>query len=307
MRLERPVKDFTVSGESTVKEIAEKMADMGGFTGRHFAEGVAILRKMFSSRTVNLLSFPADIMATGLRGVLVQLLRLKKFHIVVTTCGTLDHDIARRFSSYYEGDFRFDDVMLAEKEIHRLGNVLVPKESYGPLIEEKVQPALEEMYNEGKKELGSYELVWELGKRLCDESCLMYWAWKNKIPVVIPGVTDGAVGTQLWLFNNKHRDFRIDPLKDEEMMADMVFGTKELGALMIGGGISKHHAIWWAQFKGGLDYAVYVTTAVEYDGSLSGALVREAISWGKVKQEAKQVTIHGDATLVLPFLIAASL
>ena len=31
----------------------------------------------------------------------------------------------------------------------------------------------------------------------------------------------------------------------------------------------------------GLDYAVYVTTAQEFDGSLSGAIAREAISWGK--------------------------
>lgn len=307
MKLDRPVRDFTVSGESTVKEIAERMASMGGFTGKHFAEGVSILRKMFSGRITNILSFPADIMATGLRGVLVQLLRLKKFHAVVTTCGTLDHDLARQFSSYYEGDFTLDDVKLAEEDIHRLGNVLVPKDSYGPLIEEKVRPVLEELYAEGIRELASYELVWELGKRLGDRSCLMYWAWKNRIPVIIPGLTDGAVGTQLWLFNNKHRDFRVDTLRDEEMMAEIVFGAKELGALMIGGGISKHHTIWWAQFKGGLDYAVYVTTAVEYDGSLSGALIREAISWGKVKREAKQVTIHGDATLVLPFLIAASL
>ena len=307
MRLDRPVKDFTVSGESTVKEIADRMIDMGGFTGRHFAEGVLILRRMFSGRTTNILSFPADVMATGLRGVIVQLLRLKKFHAVITTCGTLDHDLARRFSSYYEGDFALDDVKLAEEDIHRLGNVLVPKHSYGPLIEEKVQPVLEGLYAEGVRELAGYELVWELGKRLGDESCLMYWAWRNRIPVIIPGLTDGAIGTQLWLFNNKHRDFKLDPLKDEEKMAEVIFDAKQLGALMIGGGISKHHTIWWAQFKGGLDYAVYVTTAVEYDGSLSGALIREAISWGKVKREAKQVTIHGDATLVLPFLIAASL
>jgi len=39
----------------------------------------------------------------------------------------------------------------------------------------------------------------------------------------------------------------------------------------LAGEISKHHTIWWAQLKEGLDYAIYITTAVEYDGSLSGA------------------------------------
>jgi deoxyhypusine synthase len=74
---------------------------------------------------------------------------------------------------------------------------------------------------------------------------------------------------------------------------------------MIGGGISKHHTLWWNQFRGGLDYAVYITTAHEWDGSLSGALVTEAISWGKVTTKASQTTIHGEASTLLPFIYAA--
>ena len=73
---------------------------------------------------------------------------------------------------------------------------------------------------------------------------------------------------------------------------------------MLGGGISKHHVIWWNQFREGLDYAIQITTAVEWDGSLSGARVREAISWGKVKESAKQITIPGDVTVILPLLFS---
>jgi deoxyhypusine synthase len=47
-----------------------------------------------------------------------------------------------------------------------------------------------------------------------------------------------------------------------------------------------------------------MTTAVEYDGSLSGAHPREAISWGKVRPEAGNVIVYGDATLTLPPLAA---
>lgn len=76
---------------------------------------------------------------------------------------------------------------------------------------------------------------------------------------------------------------------------------------MIGGGISKHHTIWWNQFRGGLDYAVYLTTANEFDGSLSGAQTREAISWGKLRTDARHVTVEGDATITLPLIVAAAL
>jgi deoxyhypusine synthase len=106
------------------------------------------------------------------------------------------------------------------------------------------------------------------------------------------------------MFQQDHKDFVVDVFKDEQFLLDRTFGSKEKsGALMLGGGISKHHVIWWNQFKDGLDYAVYVTTAPEYDGSLSGARTREAISWGKMKAKAKHITIEGDVTVLLPLLV----
>ena len=122
----------------------------------------------------------------------------------------------------------------------------------------------------------------------------------------IPGITDGAVGYQLWLFSQDH-NFKINILEDEKKLNDQIFDSKRTGAFIIGGGISKHHVIWWNQFKGGLDYAVYATTAVEWDGSLSGAKVKEAISWGKVKEKARYISIEGDATILTPIMISALL
>jgi deoxyhypusine synthase len=76
---------------------------------------------------------------------------------------------------------------------------------------------------------------------------------------------------------------------------------------MLGGGISKHHTIWWNQFRGGLDAALYITTAVEWDGSLSGARTREAVSWGKVKPTARHTTVDGDVTVLFPLMVGAAL
>ena len=218
----------------------------------------------------------------------------------------LIHDIARYFSNYREGSFTLDDKELASKKIHRLGNVLVPLKSYGPLIEEKMQQILERAYKKGKKEMSTADIANEIGKNLGDNSFL-YWAYKNKIPVIVPGIMDGAVGSQIWLFVQKHRDFKLNMLSDADLLSELIFKAKKTGALMIGGGISKHHTLWWNQFRGGLDYALYITTAQEFDGSLSGALVREAISWGKVTPHAKQTTIHAEATTILPFLYSALL
>lgn len=294
-----PVKDLKIEPSTTIEEIFAQMLDAGGFTAKSMAQGSDILYDMMNERCFKFVSFVGAIISTGLRGVIRDMLKNKMFDAVITTCGALDHDIARTFKDYYHGDFRLDDAKLAEDNIHRLGNILVPSESYGIIIEEKMQGIL----NGINESLATYQIASIIGKHL-DESSFLYWANKNDIPVFVPGIMDGAVGNQLWLYAQQHKGFNIDLMKDASKLADLVFDAKKTGALMIGGGISKHHTLWWNQFRGGLDYAVYITTANEYDGSLSGALVREAISWGKVKSKAKQVTIHGEATIVLPFLYA---
>lgn len=305
--LSRRVKDISIKNSSDINDIFEQMSDSGGFVSRHMSDGLQILCDMVDDKECfKFVSFIGAVVSTGLRGIIRDMMRMKVFDAVITTCGALDHDIARTYSNYYEGDFRLDDEMLSKQKIHRLGNVLVPMESYGPLIESKVQKLLTSVYRKGKKEVATYELCEMLGKTL-NSSSFLYWASKNNIPVFVPGIMDGAVGSQVWLFSQRHRDFKVNLIKDSDKLSELVFDAKKSGALMIGGGISKHHTLWWNQFRGGLDYAVYITTAPEYDGSLSGALVREAISWGKVKRRAKQTTIHGEATALLPFLYAGML
>ena len=92
------------------------------------------------------LSFVGALMSTGVRGIIRDMIKNKMFECIITTCGALDHDIARTYNRYYAGDFRMDDFTLLKKKIHRLGNILVPMNNYGPLIEEKVQACLKDMY-----------------------------------------------------------------------------------------------------------------------------------------------------------------
>jgi deoxyhypusine synthase len=199
-----------------------------------------------------------------------------------------------------------DDAKLHKKGINRLGNVLVPNDSYGTIIEEKIQALLLALWEEGKREISGSQLCREIGQRCCNETSIIYWAAKNGIPVYVPGLTDGAVGYQTWLFSQDH-DFKLNLLKDSGELNDLVFTAKKSGALIVGGGISKHHTIWWNQFKDGLDYVVYVSTADEWDGSLSGARPREAVSWGKISEKAKRIMIEGDASMILPVMTSSLL
>ncbi len=296
------VRDLDIGEGSDLREICRQMFFAGGFMAKNFSLACSILEEMLSDKDcLKFLSFPGNIVATGIRGIIKDFVKRRMFDVIVTTCGSLDHDIARSFKDYYHGSFDVSDEELHRKDVHRLGNIFIPRESYGVIIEEKVREFLKETC-EKVTEISTHELCWEFGKRLGEDSFL-YWAWKRKVPVIVPGIVDGAVGYQLWLFS-QDRKIVLDLMRDEKLLSDLVWNCKKSGALIIGGGISKHHVIWHNQFKGGLDYGVYITTATEYDGSLSGARTKEAISWGKIKEAAKHVTLLGDATVYLPFIYA---
>lgn len=297
------VEDYSIDNKN-LNEIISQMANSGGFESVNLIEGINILKKMIAEpKCTKFLSFVGSIISTGLRGIIKDMVKENMFNCIITTCGALDHDLARSFVKYYAGDFNIEDYYLKKNNIHRLGNVFIPTENYGPLIESKIQEYLQEFYKDFK-EFACYELLDYIGSKL-GESSFLYWAHKNKIPIIVPGIVDGAVGNQLWLFYQNHKDMHFNILKDQTRISDIIFEANKTGALMLGGGISKHHTLWWNQFRDGLDYAVYITTASEWDGSLSGAEIKEAISWNKVKSEAKQITIHGEITTLLPFIYAS--
>ena len=301
----RPVKDIEIDANTSIEKIFEELSKSGGFESVNLSTGLEILTEMISDdECLRFVSFVAAIVSTGTRGIIKDMIKNKWFDVAMVTCGSLDHDIARHFSHYKEGSFTMDDRELAEQDIHRLGNVLVPMESYGPIIEEKMQTFLEEEYQNGVKEMTTADICKMIGKHLGEDSYL-YWAYKNDVKVIVPGIMDGGVGSQIWMFSQKHSDFKLNMIGDAEILSGLIFKAKKSGAFMIGGGISKHHTLWWNQYRDGMDYAFYITTAQEFDGSLSGALVKEAISWGKVTQDAKQATLHAEITTILPFIYAA--
>jgi deoxyhypusine synthase len=284
---------------SSVDELIKQFYKAGGFSAKKIGVAADIIEEMVKEDYFIFLTFPACIVATGTRGVIKELVKEKVVDAIITTCGSLDHDLARCFKDYYHGSFDANDEELHKKGINRLGNIFIPNESYGEIIEKKVH----EIFGSREGKYSSKEIAWEIGKNL-KEDAFLYWAWKNGIPVYVPAITDGAVGWQLWMLSQEKK-LEIDVFKDEKELADIFFDREKIGGIILGGGVSKHHLIWWAQFHGGLDAAVYITSAVEWDGSLSGARMKEAISWGKVKEKAKHVTVEGDATVLFPLLIAS--
>jgi deoxyhypusine synthase len=306
----RKVEDVRIDDSPSLDTLVRRLEAGGGFSAKEVASGVDLLARILADRDMTLfLSFPADIVATGTRGVLATLVREGYVDAVITTCGTLDHDLARSFKSYYHGAWDLDDAALYRRHLYRLGNLVIPQANYGTIIERKMRGILDRLWADGTRALSTRALSAAIGEAIPakERSSILRAAFDRKVPVIVPGITDGAVGSQVWLYWQDHRALSFDLLSDEQLLSDLVFGAKRAGAVMLGGGISKHHTIWWNQFRDGLDAALYITTAVEWDGSLSGARTREAVSWGKVKPTARHTTVTGDVTVLFPLMVGAAL
>ncbi len=299
-----PVTDFEISPDTTLSQLGRQLA-RSGFQGTELTRAASLLKSMRQDpQCTRFLAFTSNMMATGLRGILTEMVEQKRFDAVITAGGALDHDIIRSYRDYTLGSFEDDDAKLHTKSVNRLGNLHVSNSHY-VFLEKWVQPLLGELYAE-KKIVSASLLAKKLGQKLHADKKRSFLAacYKNGIPVYSPGVVDSALGLQMHFFKQDHSDFVLDATGDMGALAAQILSAKKTGGLILGGGISKHYTIASNLIRGGLDYAVYVTTASEYDGSLSGAHAREAKSWGKIRSRAQTAVVHAEATLALPLLYA---
>lgn len=286
------------------EEIAKNFKAMG-FQASQLGIGLDIIREMIAEKAFIFLGYTSNMVSSGNREIIRWLVQEQKVNVCVTTTGGIEEDIIKCLGDFYLGDFRASGKILRERGINRIGNIFVSNNRYIE-FEKFFQPILEELYQEQKK-TGEFttplKIIWKLGEKINNENSIYYWAWKNKISVYCPCITDGAIGDNIYFFKFKHPDFILDTSNDVKWFNDTTIGLEKSGAIILGSGIIKHAILNANMLRNGLDYAVYINTSQEFDGSDAGALPEEAISWGKILPNAKSVKIFADATLVFPIIV----
>ncbi len=299
------IKGLDISKDITIVEFLKKIKHTG-FQATNLGKAVEIIEKMKRDKATIFLAFTSNMASSGLRDIFAYIAKNKLVDVIITSVGSVEEDLIKSEKSFLLGDFELDDVELHKKGINRIGNILVPNDRYEHL-EKILQPFFVKMHERQKKTgemISPSELVSELGE-MAKEDSFIYWAAKNKIPIFCPAITDGAFGLQTFFYKQDHKDFGIDVTADMQRLAEIVLQSKKTGAIILGGGVAKHHTIGVNILRDGLDYAVYVTTAGEGDGSVAGARPKEAKSWSKLKEDANSICIEGDATIIFSLLAFA--
>ncbi len=292
----------------TISELVSQYGQAGVLGAGRLARAVSIVRNMFhSDEYLVFLSMAGPMIAGGLRNIITDLIRNNRIQIIVTNGANVVHDIIEAIGGrHVRGAMNVDDCELAENKIGRAGDIFVETSSF-----EKLEDFLMKFLNDIPEEqrvsgLSPSELIGELGKRLEDSQSFIRQAYLHEVPVFCPGILDSMLGLHLALFGQLQK-LRLDGLKDMKILHDKIFEVRQVGALILGGGLPKHFTLGANILRGGIDSAIQITTARDEDGSLSGAKLQEGISWGKVKSSASFETVIGDATLLFPLIIGATL
>ncbi len=303
LKKKKKVSDKVVDYSSIIKSFKSM-----GFQASKLSKAIEITRKMIEEKAFIFLGYTSNMASSGNRDIIRYLVKNKMINVCVTTCGGIEEDIIKCLGNFYLGDFNVKGETLREKGINRIGNIFVSNNRYVE-FEKFLQPLLEEIYKEQKKKnkiITPSELIWKMGEKINNEKSICYWAWKNKIKIFCPAIQDGAIGDNIYFFKFKRNDFIIDITKDIKELNDMTIGLEKSGVIILGTGVVKHSILNANMLRNGCDYSVYINTEQEYDGSDSGALPEEAVSWGKIKPFSESVKVFGDATILFPILVAES-
>lgn len=290
-----------------------------GFQATHLAKAIKLCRKMREQKARVFLGITSNVVSSGLRESVAFLAKNNFVHAIVTTTGAVEEDVIKCHAPFLIGDFGADGAKLREKGINRTGNLFVPNERY-IWFEKFMQPLLKKMLDKQKesekngkwKIINSVEFVKEIGREMEQtnlqnrEKSFIYWCYKNNTPVFCPALTDGSLGDMIYFFKKDHPEFKIDLSDEIVLMNDLALTAEKTGAIIVGGSVPKHHIMNANMLREGANFVVYINTALEEDGSDSGARPEEAKSWGKATPTANNVKVWGEATLVFPLLIAGA-
>lgn len=252
------------------------------------------------------LGFTSNMISCGVRESLRYLAQHHMVDVMVTTAGGIEEDLIKCLGTVYIGDFSLSGKELYRTGYDRIGNLLMPNTHYKKLFLWIVpiwQQMLLEQETQGVRWTPS-KVIHRLGKEIDNPESVCYWAYKNNIPIFSPALTDGAIGDTLFLFSSKQPGLIIDLVEDVARINKLALGANNTGMIILGGGLAKHHICNANCWRNGADYSVFVNSGQEFDGSDSGARPDEAVSWGKIKKDAKPVKIFGDASVIFPLLVA---
>lgn len=283
--------------------------------------------KMLAEDTTVGLSLSGALTPAGLgASCLVPLVEAGFVDWIVSTGANIYHDTHFALGmDLHQSRPGLDDLKLRENQVIRIYDIVFDYENllgtdrfYRTLCQAEAF----------QHELGTAEFHHLVGKYLAAREgenkergrSLLAAAHRCGVPVFTSSPGDSSIGMNLAALQLEGSRLRIDPLRDVNQSAAIVYDAKRRGrsaVFILGGGSPKNFMLQTEPQiqevlglpESGHDYFLQVTDARPDTGGLSGATPQEAMTWGKVDPEQlpDTVTCYLDSTVALPLITAYAL
>jgi deoxyhypusine synthase len=272
-----------------------------GFNAKRLAVACEIYKEMIKNENcVKFFGLAGALVPAGMQKVIHDFIEEGFIDILVTTGASLTHDIAETLGFHHlQGEINIKDVNdseLHDQALNRIYDVYLPN---------KVYEGIEDYVSQLKipnNDMSVSSFLKYLGDNLPKDnnSILKICAEKN-VPIFCPAFTDSGLALQLGFH---HQNLNLNHFKDMLNMVNLAWDAKQAGVCIVGGGVPKNFILQSLQFcPNSAQYAIQITMDRPEQGGLSGATLHEAISWGKVHQNARFSTVISDATIALPVML----
>ncbi|MCK5548176.1 MAG: deoxyhypusine synthase family protein [Thermoplasmata archaeon] len=316
MHQREKIKDLEMNERRTVAQLVQDFGGMS-YNARKLATASDIWVEALENDARIYFSLAGAMTPAGLRLVIAAAMERGLIDILVTTGANMVHDALQAlYGAHEQGSELVDDDELKANKVMRIFDTFLSNEYW-----EKIDKWLEQEFypsyvpGEGPQTVivKPTEFHRKLGEVMHNnnDKGVLATAYRLNIPVYCPAYTDSDLGISLEGMNEDMERFNkkiiVDPISDFHELVKDVERTPKRAAVMVGGGSPKNYvlqsSISLKQEKDhGFDYGIQLTTDTPIWGGLSGATLREAYSWGKMRTH-NNVTVYSDATITLPLLV----
>ena len=316
-----------LAGDSSLTQIVEE-AFLSYNAGRLREACKLFTSKMLEPNVTVGLSLSGALTPAGLGiSALVPLIEAGFIDWIISTGANLYHDTHFALNmEMHQSRPGLDDLALREHQVIRIYDVVFDYENLLGTDRFYRQLCRSEPF---QRTFSTAEFHYLVGKYLAkiedDEKAkhrsFVAAAYRCGVPILTSSPGDSSIGMNLAALQLEGSQLRIDPLRDVNQSASIVWDAKKKkgrsGVFILGGGSPKNFMLQTEPQiqevlgleEAGHDYFLQVTDARPDTGGLSGATPQEAMTWGKVdpNQLPDTVTCYLDSTVFLPILTVYSL
>lgn len=288
-------------GKMTINDAILQFSKMG-FNARKLSQATDIWESMIQDKEcMRMMSFSGALVPGGLRDCIIEIIENGWVDVVCTTGANLTHDLSEALGvKHIQGTEKASDEQLRKDGLNRIYDIYMPNKAYEEM-EDKLQPIFKELSGKRYK---IKEFLHELGGRI-EERSILKACHDNNVDLYCPAISDSGIGLQMWYFLHEN-DINVDTFLDLKDIISRCWDAKRTGVAIIGGGVPKNFILQAIQATDKEhSYAFQIMTDRPEYGGLSGAPLREGVSWGKIHDGPSTVDVVSDATIALPLMVSA--